>query len=254
VPSVNAAPRRRFAERYRRMRTRWNEEWWSIVFGGPIGNLANAAIADIAWITPNRLTWLSFLCKLASAPLLLAGFDIAAVVLFQLHTVLDCMDGSLARYRQASSMMGAFLDKVTDMIGLLAITAAYGWRVYADTGDAIAIVVALMISGLLLVRFYAYWVVAHLERERGGKPTAGRDKRVDYSTLSFRERAIRYAKSMWKIVELGESDLYFWLGLGVVLGRMRETVYALGIGVAIWFVAILAFRYRTVRALDRRPS
>src|SRR5215510_14467002 len=106
APAHTQRMRRSFAERYRMMRTRWNEDWWSIAFGGPIGNLLTAVIADIRWITPNGLTWLSFLCKLVAAPLLLCDTwtaDLVAIALFQGHTVLDCMDGTLARYRKRPS-------------------------------------------------------------------------------------------------------------------------------------------------------
>jgi phosphatidylglycerophosphate synthase len=250
---AHAQVRRPFAERYRLMRSRWNEDWWSIAFGGPIGNVVNAVIADVPWITPNVLTWVSFLCKLASAPLLLVDdpdADLAAVILFQLHTILDCMDGSLARYRRAASAIGAFLDKVTDMIGLVVITSAIGWRVYVDTGDAVAMLVSVLIAVSILLRSYAFWVVAHLERERKvQKPTIG-DHRRDYSTMTFRERAGLYARSMGKIFAFAESDLYFWFGLGIVLGRMREMIYFLSLATGAWLIGILAYRFWTVVKLD----
>jgi len=257
LSATTAAPRARrtFAERYRLMRSRWNEDWWSIAFGGPIGNVLNAVIADIPWITPNGLTWLSFLCKLAAGPLLLLdvrGADLTAVVLFQLHTILDCMDGSLARYRKASSAIGAFLDKVTDMIGLVAITSAIGWRVYVDTGDAAAMLISVMIAASILLRSYAFWVVAHLERERRvSRPTVG-DHRRDYSAMTFRERAGLYVRSMGKIFAFAESDLYFWFGLGIVLGRMREMIYFLSLATGLWLLGILGYRFWTVARLDRR--
>lgn len=254
APAAPAA-RRTFAERYRLMRSRWNAEWWSIAFGGPIGNVLNAAIADVAWITPNRLTWLSFLCKLAAGPVLLIQTrraDLIAVALLQLHVILDCMDGSLARYRKTPSAVGAFLDKATDMIGLVAIAAALGWRIYLDTGDAAALLVAMLIAAAILIRGYAYWVVAHLERERRIEaPTIG-DHRRDYAAMTLGERARLYARSMVRIVEFAESDLYFWLGLGIVLGRMRETIYLLAIAVGAWSIAILGYRFWTVVQLDRR--
>lgn len=246
--------RRPFAERYRLMRSRWNEDWWSIAFGGPVGNVLNAVIADVPWITPNGLTWLSFLCKLAAGPLLLLddhGADLAAIVLFQLHAVLDCMDGSLARYRKASSAIGAFLDKVTDMIGLVAITAAIGWRIYTDTGDAAAMLVSVLTAGTILVRNYAFWVVAALERDRKvAKPTIG-DHRRDYSTMKFRERAGLYARSMGRIFAFAESDLYFWFSLGILLGRMREMAYFLAAATGVWMIVVLGYRFWTVVKLDR---
>ncbi|MBX3158276.1 MAG: CDP-alcohol phosphatidyltransferase family protein [Deltaproteobacteria bacterium] len=236
------------------MRSRWNDEWWSITFGGPIGSVVNALIAEVWWITPNRITWLSFLCKLAAAPLLLAGTpraDLAVVVLLQVHTVLDCMDGSLARYRGASSVMGAFLDKATDMIGLLAIMACFGWRVYRDTGDAFAISVALLIAGAILLRSYLFWVVHALERDRKvPKPTVG-DRRRDFSMMSVRERAVMMLKSQWKIINFSEADLYFWLALGIAIGHMREMVYVCGVANGFWACVIVGFRFVTVVKLDR---
>jgi phosphatidylglycerophosphate synthase len=246
-----------FAERHRAMRSRWNSEWWSVMFGGPVGNLLNACIADVSWITPNGLTWFSFLCKLAAVPLLLVGTwsaDVAVIVLFQLHTVLDCMDGSLARYRKRPSAMGAFLDKTTDMIGLLGIMTALGWRVHRDTGDAGALVVAMLIAGGTLLRFYVYWVVMHLERDaRVAKSTVG-DLRIDYSMMRFGERARLYFKSMPKIIFFTEADFYFWFALGLALQESRWMVYFIGATNAVWLLLILARRTWAVRQIDRRGA
>lgn len=249
------ATRKPFAQRYRAMRTRWNSEWWSIMLGGPVGNLLNACIADVAWITPNRLTWLSFLCKLAAAPLLLLGTrsaDLAVIALFQAHTVLDCMDGSLARYRKRPSAMGAFLDKTTDMIGLLAIMAALGWRTAQETGDLRALLVAMLIAGSTLLRFYVYWVVMHLEREaKVAAPTVG-DRRFDYSTMTTGQRARLYLRSMSKIVFFSEADFYFWFSLGLFLGWNREMIFFIGATNAVWLVLILGRRYWAVHQIDAR--
>jgi phosphatidylglycerophosphate synthase len=247
--------RRSFSERYRAMRSRWNSEWWSIMLGGPVGNFLNAFIADVSWITPNGITWVSFLCKLAAVPLLLVGSwsaDLAVIALFQLHTVLDCMDGSLARYRKRPSAMGAFLDKTTDMIGLLGIMTALGWRAFRDTGDAGALVVAMLIAGATLLRFYVYWVVMHLEREaKVPAPSVG-DRRIDYSQMTAGQRASLYVRSMWRIVFFSEADLYFWFSLGLLLGRTREMIYGIGATNAVWLVLILVRRYLAVHQIDVR--
>lgn len=248
---------RSFSERYRAIRARWNDNWWTITFGGPVGNVLNAVIADISWITPNGLTWLSFLCNIAGAALLLLGdrsADLAAVALLQLHTVLDCMDGSLARYRKASSVMGAFLDKVTDMLGLVSLGAAFGWRVYTDTGDAIALLLAVLIATSILLRNYVFWVVAHLERAHAAaKPTIG-DFWRDSSTMTIGERARLYVKSMRRIFAFSELDLYFWFGLGIVLQRMRELIYVVAVATGLWLIGILIYRFWTVVRLQRETA
>ena len=234
------------------MRSRWNSDWWSIAFGGPVGNFLCALIADVPWITPNRITWVSFLCKLAAVPLLFLGEDLWVVVMFQLHTVLDCMDGTLARYRKRPSVMGAFLDKVTDMIGLLAIMAAFGWRAAAESGEQHALLASVLIAGAILLRSYIFWVVAHFEREHQVvKPTVG-DLRKDFSGLTVRERLVKYVRSQYTIVEFAEADLYFWLSLGLLLGELRWTVYGIAVAVGFWTVLIIAKRYWTIHQLDVR--
>jgi phosphatidylglycerophosphate synthase len=246
--------RRSFAERYRLVRSKWNEEWWSVAFGGPIANLLNGLFADVAWITPNRITILSFLCKIVAVPLLLAGAwraDVAAVVILELNTVFDCMDGALARYRKQSSAMGAFLDKITDLVGLCAVLAAVGWRAYQGSGDARVLLVALLTAASFVVRGYVFWVVAHLERERKvERPSVGGDDRIDASALTVKQRAWLYLKSMPRVIAFAESDLYFWIGLGVLTSRLRETIYLIGIAAAVWFVINMAYRLYTVSKLD----
>lgn len=241
-----------FRERYTLTRSRWNSDWWSIAFGGPVGNFLTALIADLRWITPNGITWVSFLCKLAAVPLLLYRHDVLVIVMFQLHTVLDCMDGTLARYRKRPSVMGAFLDKVTDMVGLLAIMSAFGWRAAAESGDARVLLVSVLIAGAILLRSYVFWVVAHFEREHQVEKKTVGDLRKDFSGLTFGERLVKYVKSQYTIVEFAEADLYFWLSLGLVLGELAWTVYLIACAVGFWTVVILAKRYWTIHRLDVR--
>lgn len=234
------------------MRTRWNAEWWSIAFGGPIANLLAALVAEVSWITPNRITLGSFVAKLAAAALVLRGdADLAVVVLFQVHTVLDCMDGSLARYRRAGSALGAYLDKATDMAGLVAILAALGWRAMVDSGDVHALLLALLLGCGILLRFYLYWVVVHLEREaKVALPSAG-DRRIDCSGWSWRQRLRKYLASMPRLALVSEADLYFWFSLGLLASSLRGTILALAAAQGFWLLVVLWHRTRAVWRIDR---
>ncbi|MBA3817559.1 MAG: CDP-alcohol phosphatidyltransferase family protein [Deltaproteobacteria bacterium] len=250
------SPRRSYAERYRLMRSRWNEEWWSVAMGGPIGNVLNAVIADVSWVTPNAITLVGFVAKLIFAPLILLGdrgADLIAIALLQVSVICDCMDGSLARYRKTSSYLGAFLDKITDALGYAGIFAAFGWRVYVDTGDAAAIVAALAIPLSLLIRAYVYWVVGSMQKLAGVAQTTGVDTRVDYSRATFAERARMYVRSMPRIIEFNESDLFFWLGLAIALGGvwMRYGIYFLAIATGVIFIGIMIKRFAAVLRLER---
>jgi hypothetical protein len=148
-------------------------------------------------------------------------------------------------------VLGGYLDKVTDAIGFMLIFAGLGWRVYRDTGDAAAIIASLGIGASLTIRGYVYWVVAAIEAQTGAKKSTGVDTRIDFATLTTRERAVLYLKSMAKIGTFAESDLYFWIGLGLLIGEARLMTYGLAIATGVWFVLIMAKRLLTVIQIER---
>jgi phosphatidylglycerophosphate synthase len=254
-PSPTApASRRGFGERLRLVRSKRNQDWWSIVLGGPVAQVMAAVIGDVRFITPNGVTWVAFACKLACVPLVLVGTreaDLAAVVCMQLNVVLDCLDGVLARYRKAGSQTGAFLDKVTDSIGLLALGGAFAYRVHRQSGDATAALLLCAACALWSVRMYAYWVVAFIEKERGApKPTATADNRRPFGELGFGARLAYYVTSTWRIVLFAEADVFFWLGLGLLAGWERPVAYIVAAGLGAWSAGIIVYRYVTVVRLD----
>ncbi|MFW9991167.1 MAG: CDP-alcohol phosphatidyltransferase family protein [Candidatus Odinarchaeota archaeon] len=76
-------------------------------------------VLPFQFITPNRLTWISFLVFLLGAAFLaVAGDNIALLfttgLLLWLSAVIDCMDGQLARKRNTPSKRGEWLDKALD--------------------------------------------------------------------------------------------------------------------------------------------
>ncbi|MSP17742.1 MAG: CDP-alcohol phosphatidyltransferase family protein [Myxococcales bacterium] len=243
-----------FRARLRRMRNKRYEDWWHIVFGGPIGTLACAMIANVKWITPNGLTWAAFAAKLLGAGLLVVrtrDADLLACVLLQLNIVLDIMDGSLARYRARPSASGAFLDKITDGLGLAFLGTMLGYRATLD-GEGIGTLIAGAFIGMsYLARCYMYWVVAWLEaKQEGAVPTVAAPVR-GLGELGLRERLGYYLRSTWRIVMVGEGDVYFWIGLFLILGRVHQVVLPLAAAMGFWLVAMFVRRLRTVYAMDR---
>ncbi len=103
------------------------DEWWSRVFATPVASGILHVVADWRLITPNRLTLLSLGTALLACLLIMTGgranFLIAAGVI-QISYILDCMDGQLARYRDACSRFGSFADKWSDHLKFPAILLA----------------------------------------------------------------------------------------------------------------------------------
>lgn len=105
-----------------------------------------------AGATPDQVTAVHTLLGLAAAACVLhgaAGAIVAAGVLWELHLVLDCVDGELARARGATSDRGRFLDIIGDSVAYVALAAAMAVHVgrVAPELPAATIAVVLLVSG-----------------------------------------------------------------------------------------------------------
>ena len=82
-------------------------------------------LKGVYWITPDRITWFSFLVSGVLGPLaILEGHLPLAGLLVLLGAWLDSLDGDLARERNVVSREGAILDAVLDRyIDLFLISA-----------------------------------------------------------------------------------------------------------------------------------
>ena len=107
-------------------------------------------------LTPNGVTWLMIAVGFAAAGVLtLPGLwpVVGVVVLIQLQLLLDCSDGELARWRNVSSPVGIYLDRMAHNLTeavlpvALAIRADGGWDSiggWTDLGLLIAVLVLLV--------------------------------------------------------------------------------------------------------------
>ena len=86
--------------------------------------------------TPNSITVLGFAVSLAAAAVVGSGFLLVGGIVFLLGSVMDLMDGALARLTGRVTKFGALLDSVMDRLGEAAIflgMAIHGLR--ADLSD-----------------------------------------------------------------------------------------------------------------------
>ena len=108
-------------------------------------------------ITPNQITLASIGLGLVAIYLFLAGelrLDLVGLLLFQASTLLDCLDGDLARFHRLSSpdakntIAGSFLDYSRDIIlgPLLPISLAIG---YHNSDPSLALVIIVVIGAVL---------------------------------------------------------------------------------------------------------
>ena len=232
-------------ERWARARDKQYEDWWCIVIGGPIGNLLAAMVAPCRSFTADLATLLSGALRLAGAALLLDGsgdLDLLAAALLQLGSLLDVVDGALARLR-GPTHRGAFLDKAIDMICLAAVFGAAGWRAAGDARDSMLLLAGAFVAWSVLLRGYLLWVVRAQELVAGG-PAAVRAAAAPSASRTF------WSRPALRIFFVGESDLYFWLSLGLVARRVPVVLTALASALAVWLVVVGWHRYRASVRLD----
>jgi len=84
-------------------------------------------------ITPNQVSWTAFCLAALSLLSFIYNWNIAGGLLAQLSSVIDGVDGSLARLKGMSSSFGGFLDSILDryadiliMLGLTIWSASNG--------------------------------------------------------------------------------------------------------------------------------
>ncbi len=131
------------------VRTRAGAEHW----------VASAYLRDIspyltrvllrAGFSANGVTWLMILAAvLAAVSTAWVGLlgAILAVLLVQLQMLLDCSDGEVARWRQKSSPLGVYLDRVGHYLAECGIAVALGVR----TTGAVQLSGVWITLGLLL--------------------------------------------------------------------------------------------------------
>ena len=87
---------------------------------------AASPIVDIAhsWgLTPNALTFLSFICTIASLRAFSHGAAGPAALFWAASYLLDCCDGLEARRYDMETVIGSIADHVTDLVGYLGFVA-----------------------------------------------------------------------------------------------------------------------------------
>ena len=107
-------------------------------------------------LTPNAITLLGFAVCVVSAYLVASGWLIWGGVVFLAGSILDLMDGALARLTGQGTAFGALLDSVFDRLGEAALFVGLG--IYALRGDHGDEYRAFFITSLLLALIFSQGV------------------------------------------------------------------------------------------------
>lgn len=187
-------------------------------------------------LTPNQITILSFLTGLLGASCFLFGSyggSVIGALLLQFSTILDCVDGEVARVKMLESPLGEWLDITLDTVVHIAIFLGIGVAVWKQDGLAAAPLLGGMLAAAAFISFPLVTRAEKTEdagRARGGwedvwieKMVAGLTSR-DYSLLVL--LCALAGKLAWFLWAAAIGAQVFWVVLFGLLwkaGRLRRS-------------------------------
>lgn len=138
---------------------------------GPVSRLINRRISvplantlRHTPITPNQVSCVALGIAGIATWLLVVGRNIEAGLLIQVSSIIDGVDGDLARAKNVASRFGGTFDAVLDRYADAAIAAGLAWYAVEQEGHRYGLVAGIaVLTGFLLVSYSR----ARLEREGG---------------------------------------------------------------------------------------
>ena len=251
-------------ERLAKIRNWQSKDWYPALFMRPLSILVMLVIADWSWLSPNILTTLANAFKIAAVALILTGehdMMIAAAIALQVGLLFDHLDGTVARYRGCGSGFGSTYDKLSDALTWFPIVMAVAWVAYGQNQDPMMLVLGASSAYALLAMGYSKWVlVAEKERlawrqavadpeaavsaRHATKPSSGPPERTLGQWLKW------FGWSMLQIVRFEEADLFFWVGLALVLDRLDWVLWLLAATQVVGIVGAVVVRLHAARVID----
>jgi len=213
-----------------------DDEWWSSFVTSPLAIVVNYFVVDFKWLTPNKLTLISFLTAIVSVLFIIAGgtqnFIIAAVLIHLSH-IFDCMDGQMARYRKTSSLSGGYYDKLTDQIQATLWFGAIGYAAYNQSHSVLPVFLAFIGVAFYSLRGYVKYVTLYTEMSQDNYYVDLLAKQL--STVKKQNTAgLKFgfsANLKWfiaeqrKILEFKEGVFIFMLSLALVLDVLTPMLW-----------------------------
>ena len=148
---------------YSRARKR-PDAWWTVAVIDPVAVRLLPLLVPRRRVTPDGLSLTSLVLAAVAAVLFATGHVRLGAGAFELHFLVDCLDGKVARVRGTQNPRGGFVDLACDLVGTTACLAALGHWALAGSGHP-------TLALLTAVTYVAYtWSTVH--RREGATLTA----------------------------------------------------------------------------------
>lgn len=100
-------------------------------------------------ISASAVTVFGLLLVISGSVVLASGHPVSAVIIIGVGSLVDGIDGTVARLTGTASDQGAFLDTVSDRVGELAMFSGVGWFVADDPTLVLLTIIAIGNSMLI---------------------------------------------------------------------------------------------------------
>lgn len=198
----------------------------------PISTRISGMLLRMQWVRPNQATALTALAAaLMFASLVFGGHDglIAGAILFQAASLLDGVDGEIARATFRTSATGATLDSLIDALTNLGFLIGLGVNLHLlGFGQALMLGLvgfALLGTGLAVLGWHAV---------KAGRP-------VNFDALKHVVKRYQSPLADW-IVWLAMRDfLALASAVMVVMGFASVLLVFFAVGTFVWLLAVLSF-------------
>jgi len=158
------------------------------VYDGYISKYINRRLSDPmarilakTRITPNQISWAAFSIAVLSFISFVFGQNIVGGILAQLSSIVDGVDGSLARLKGITSSFGGFLDSILDRYAdILIVLGLTLWSSSHESYPGIWLAGFLAIAGTICISYTRARIdSAHRHLfDKGLKSLASRDIRL----------------------------------------------------------------------------
>ncbi|MFC2011452.1 CDP-alcohol phosphatidyltransferase family protein [Chloroflexota bacterium] len=180
-------------------------------------------------VTPNQMTWAAFGIALLSFVSFALGNNIIAGLLVQLSSIVDGIDGSLARLKGMTSEFGGFFDSVLDRYAdILIVLGLTLWSLSHETYRGIWLAGMLAITGIICISYTRARINRNHRHlfDTGFKSLASRDIRL------------------------------FLIMLGAVIGQAYFCLIAIAVltNLVVFYRLIYMYRYLGQRDNQTKPS
>lgn len=221
---------------------------WGDRIGYPLAGLLAKLFCKVSFITPNKVTLVSFFVFFLGCFFLVFDFPyhmlIAAILIFAGY-IGDDVDGQLARITKRHSVIGDYMDKALDVLKIFLITFFSGFSVYLKTGEIVYLVFGFVACFFFNYRYYIkletmFSVFSRDQRyfEKSSKMRYDKEREMD-KLYSRRAMTIKESiKLFWiknrTLLIFDEAEFVIFVAMGAIFNKLEFVLMFMVLTQVFW--------------------